>query len=377
MKLFNHTEFNKYQMGKMQKNIFIYSIRILFVLIILFGGFLIFATICDFHPPFKTSLGIKRHIVPEIIDKKELTLISWNIGYSGLGEEMDFFYEGGSKMRPSLTVYQEYLNSIHFHLRHFDTVDFMLLQEVDQLARRSYYFDQEKSFSDALINKENVFAFNYNVPYVPIPVFNPMARVKSGMQLFSEYKFKKAVRYGFPVNYKWPLKLFMLDRCFIYSSFLVNDKKKLILLNIHNSAFDNADELREIELMMIKGIMIEAYQNGDYVIAGGDWNQNPVGYNPEKAEPAYKAIRINKLLREDYFPKGWQWVFDSLHPTNRDVSKPYKAGETNTTTIDYYIVSPNVEVVDKHIIDLEFQFSDHQPVYLKVKLNEIDTLKNP
>jgi endonuclease/exonuclease/phosphatase family metal-dependent hydrolase len=47
---------------------------------------------------------------------------------------------------------------------------------------------------------------------------------------------------------------------------------------------------------------------------------------------------------------------------------PYQKGKTKTTIIDFYVVSPNVEVKAVHTIATGFKFSDHQPVIMKVTL---------
>jgi hypothetical protein len=42
-------------------------------------------------------------------------------------------------------------------------------------------------------------------------------------------------------------------------------------------------------------------------------------------------------------------------------------GENYVTTIDGYIVSPNVEVLEVNGYDLGFEYTDHQPVRLGVQ----------
>ena len=73
-------------------------------------------------------------------------------------------------------------------------------------------------------------------------------------------------------------------------------------------------------------------------------------------------------IAEDFLPQGWTWAFDKMTPTNRKLSTAYTKGETFTTLIDFYLTSPNVEVLKVETIDLDFQYSDHQPVKLEVKL---------
>ena len=62
------------------------------------------------------------------------------------------------------------------------------------------------------------------------------------------------------------------------------------------------------------------------------------------------------------------WIYDPTIPTNREVSTPYNPNTTYTTVIDFYLISPNVELVKVNGVPMGFEFSDHQPLYMKVKL---------
>ena len=74
--------------------------------------------------------------------QREFTFLSWNIGYAGLGKEMDFFYDGGGKVRPSKEQFENYLSGIKKTLKENNKVDFIFLQEVDISSKRSYYVDE-------------------------------------------------------------------------------------------------------------------------------------------------------------------------------------------------------------------------------------------
>ena len=65
-------------------------------------------------------------ILPPV--KKEFTFLTWNIGYSGLGKNMDFFYEGGTRIKPEKKEFKGYLEGIFQYLLSMDSVDFILLQ---------------------------------------------------------------------------------------------------------------------------------------------------------------------------------------------------------------------------------------------------------
>ena len=50
-------------------------------------------------------------------------------------------------------------------------------------------------------------------------------------------------------------------------------------------------------------------------------------------------------------------------PTVRDTEDPWN-GKNFVTVIDGFIVSDNVEVVKADVIDNNFMYSDHNPVYM-------------
>ena len=70
----------------------------------------------------------------------------------------------------------------------------------------------------------------------------------------------------------------------------------------------------------------------------------------------------------ELFPADWQWAYDTLNPTCRNSSVPFVKGQTRVTLIDYFLVSPNIEVLKTRGINMDFKYSDHQPVFLKIKL---------
>ena len=113
--------------------------------------------------------------------------------------------------------------------------------------------------------------------------------------------------------------------------------------------------------------MSNEYSKGNFVVAGGDWNQNPRGSQMEKIRTGDKVKEIALPFASDIFD-GWQFAFDPGQPTNRDVDRSYQKGITKTTIIDFFVVSPNVNVESVNTIKTGFENSDHQPVVLKIKI---------
>jgi endonuclease/exonuclease/phosphatase family metal-dependent hydrolase len=348
---------------------------IVLAIILLFAGIIVYNSVTDNRPAFKEKLTINGKGYFQTSKDSMLTIFCWNMGYCGLGKEMDFFYDGGKNVRPSKENFQKYLNGALNFLARYDTVDIMLLQEVDTSAKRSYYTNQTKLIDQFLPHYYKVFAKNYDVRFVPFPVLSPMGSVISGIMTLSKIKPLEAFRYPYHSNYDWPKKIFMLDRCLIYTKFKMPGGKDLILLNTHNSAFDDAAGLREIEGFVLKAIMLDEYERGNYVVAGGDWNRNPPGFDMKNISPMEARTVAVPALDKNFLPDDWKWVYDPATPTNRNVDAPYVKGKTKTTIIDYFAVSPNLDVVDYKTISTNFAFSDHQPVFLRLKI-KADTAIN-
>lgn len=344
-----------------------FIIKIIVVLIILFVLFVGYASISDYKPE-PTELVYESE-TPDTIDvSKEISLMIWNIGYCGLSDDMDFFYDGGKQVRTSKENVYENFDFVKSTLKNNDSLDFILLQEVDLHSKRSYYINELDSFIKILPDFNSFFGKNYDVTFVPSPVTNPLGRVSSGLVSFAKYNPKTVVRYSFPGNYSWPVKLFMLDRCFLVKRFPTSDQKELIIINTHNSAYDDGT-LKKQQMEYLKTFLLEEFNNGNYIIVGGDWNQNPpdIDYSDIKENSPTKRFVLNPI-NADYLHESWTWLYDPETPTNRYLNAPYQKGKTITPIIDFYLMSPNIFPVNVKTQNFNFKHSDHQPVVVKVML---------
>ncbi|MCD4682700.1 MAG: endonuclease/exonuclease/phosphatase family protein [Bacteroidales bacterium] len=337
------------------------------ILLIYILGVFLYALLSEFKPPQVEEI-IVEHTGKKIIHfDQELHFLTWNIGYGGLGKEMDFFYEGGSMVRPVESLSKNYLQGISDMLIKQDSIDIILLQEIDFDSKRSYFVDQSQLISTVLPDYNETSGVNYFSKYVPVPFLNPMGKVKSGLVTYSKYEPYEAIRMATPGKYSLPKRLFMLRRCFLITRYHVDNSKELILINLHNSAFEDADEMRKEELNLLKQLIINEYEKGNYVIAGGDWNQNPPDMELRTIKKKYNTRSVWPV-EKDFLPKDWIWAFDASIPTNRDVHEPFNLKSTTCTVLDYFVTSPNIQVISTKAVDLGFEFSDHQPVIIQLKL---------
>jgi endonuclease/exonuclease/phosphatase family metal-dependent hydrolase len=350
------------------KLIIVCLLCVLIVAVLYFAGVIIYATLTEFKPGPTEIIPVKLKKSAPTPVQQELNLFSWNIGYGGLGIEMDFFYEGGKMVRPSESQYIKYIEGISEVIADHDSVDFFLFQEVDFNSRRSYFQDQAEILFSQFDQSSSVTAVNYKSEYVPVPYLNPMGKVNSGLAVISKYQPFEALRISSPASYSWPKKLFLPKRCLLITKFRISAGHDLVVINLHNSAFDDADALRDEELKLIRKFALDEFSKGNYVVAGGDWNQNPPGL--EISDIGGYKLKPLRPIPQDLMPEGWNWAFDGSLPTNRDVDKPFDKTSTNCTTIDFFLVSPNIEVLKTRTLDLGFENSDHLPVLLKIRLKD-------
>ncbi len=329
------------------------------MVLVYFVGVIAYAWWTDFIPEKRIALQIPQED-DNLVDRDTLSFLNWNIGYAGLGKESDFFYDGGETVTAPKQHVEKNLRGILKTISDIvDSIDFFLLQEVDLGSKRTHWINQFEKISNSLKGFTSSFGKNYDVQFIPIPMTDPMGRVRSGLGLWSKFKMIESTRHAFEGNYNFPHNLFFLDRCFVLNRYKTKKDKELIVVNTHNSAFDDGS-LKKKQLAQLKSVLIDEYEKGNYVIVGGDWNQLPSGFGSESES--------KKSIPDNYPAPGWKCMFDPDVPTCRSLTKPFNE-ETPTVLIDFYVVSPNVEVLDVNTIDQKFQFSDHQPVMLKAVLN--------
>ncbi len=342
---------------------------ILLLTLILFGVFLSYVSMTSYKPEVMKTLTTANRNSNTIITGDTLRFMSWNIGYGGLGSEMDFFYDGGSKVRADQSLSNKYLDGIIHFISQQKQIDFWLLQEVDFDARRSYRINQSSLIANALSGYNFSTAINYKVAYVPVPVNEPMGRVKAGMMMLSAFAPEVEYRHAYPQISSWPERLFLLNRCFTESRFKLENGKYLVVFNTHNSAFVADQDLMNRELEVIRKRMIDEYASGNYVVAGGDWNMNPPKFKANEDYGGHFLVFSPVAIPEGLLPQDWHVAYDSAMPTNRHLDEAYQKGKTGTTTIDFFIVSPNIRLLSKAVIDLEFKCSDHNPVLIEITLD--------
>ncbi|MBN1409405.1 MAG: hypothetical protein JW969_01080 [Spirochaetales bacterium] len=335
--------------------------------------FLGFSAATAYYPQPLEILGpVSTAAGEEKMDGDEVDLFTWNIGYAGLDALADFFLDGGTMgIARGRDAVLKNIEGITALVRGVQS-DFYLFQEVDVNSNRSFHLDQLEVLAGIFPAYPAWFAVNYRVAFVPVPLSSPMGDVYSGLLSFSRYRAEQSVRYQLPGEFPFPQNLYQLKRCANFITFESPFKgKKLIVVNVHLSAYDEGGFLRQQELDFLKEKMQEFYTAGHFVILGGDWNNLFPGVMDDLFTPYttdQKYLFWVQRIPQNWTPAGWTWAYDSKIPTVRTDEKPYVAGENYTTIIDGFLLSPNVELLEAKGYDLGFKHSDHNPVSARVRL---------
>ena len=283
--------------------------------------------------------------------------------------------DGGVSSRPKNNdVVKENIKGINSFLSGIES-DFFLFQEVDRNSARTFKMDEAKVLNLTLLDFESYFTPNFKVFFVPVPFFNPIGKVCSGLLTQSKVSSQASIRVRLPGQFSWPKKLFHLKRCMLVSKHNIKDsERKLVVINLHLTAYDKGD-VRKQQMDYLKEFVLAEYKKGNFVVVGGDWNQRMLGIEMKQfgnytTDENY--LTWAKEIDKDWTPEGWKWIFDKTVPSVRNNESAYVKGKNFTTVIDGFFVSPSVEVVSVKTFDLGFEFSDHNPVIVKLKFVEVN-----
>ena len=307
--------------------------------------------------------------------EKEYSALTYNVGFGAYTPDFSFFMDGGRESRArSRQAVDENMRGIVAFVKGLSP-DFALFQEVDTDGTRSWHIDETAYLSDAMTGCEfdEVFAQNYDSPYLFYPLIQPHGANQSGIVTLSRHPIASAARRELPVESGF-MKFLDLDRCYSVSRIPTASGKELVLYNLHLSAYTSDGAIATEQLELLCADMLAEYEAGNYCVAGGDFNKDLLGNSPEIfGVAAGENDTWAQPIPEGTIPAGLTLVapFDETAPAAscRTASEPYSIETTFRLTVDGFLVSDNVEVVDSAVLDAGFLYSDHNPVWMDFKLN--------
>lgn len=384
-------------MKKILKKILLYFLITIGVIVLGAGGYCGYI-ILSYERIGDVDLEISSNSTNNIINTNQSYKVStYNIGFGAYSQDFTFFLDTGYDIDGNPTCghdskaksKEEVLFNVNGSINTIKSLncDFILLQEVDLKATRSHKVNQNEMFKDNFSTYDNVFAINFNSKFLPYPLYDMHGKSLAGISTFSKYKIQTAKRVEYTISDSLS-KLFDLDRCFSVSTIKVENNKTLYLVNSHMSAYDKGGTIRQKQVEELNEFLSKCSENGDYVIVGGDFNHDLLTYNPDYLYTNENKPFNNKLKDPDwvapYFDtnnkspliEGYKVIASDNVPTCRNNDIKWNPDLTYTCVVDGFIVSNNIEVVDKYNVSTNkgnlnkdgFAFSDHQPAFLEFKL---------
>lgn len=325
-------------------------------------------TLGEYRPEERGNLEISGTGCELLYPGDDVKIMTWNIGYGALGDNADFFMDGGSHvMTADEARVQENIAAVIAQILAVRP-DVTFLQEADVDSTRSHHINEVEQITEACTLCQSTFANNYRVMFVPYPM-PPIGKVNSGLLTLSGYPISESVRVQLPCPFSWPIRTANLKRCLMIDRVPVNGTdKELVLVNLHLEAYDDG-EGKIAQTEMLRDILQAEAAAGNYVVAGGDFNQifSSIG-NPF---PSQEGMWLPGEIDVTAFSPDWQFAMDTRLPSCRSLDQPY-AGADRTDfqyyLIDGFIVSRDLEILSLETQDLDFVNSDHNPVVMEVRL---------
>ncbi len=276
--------------------------------------------------------------------------MTWNIQYLA-GKGYHFFYEGGSDARPEPGDIDKTLSGVVSIILE-EEPDVILLQEVDDGARRTGYRDQLDDILSRLPDDYacHVSSFYWKAKFVPHPKI--MGPVGMKLSVISRYKIEKAIRHQLSLLPQNFLKqLFYLKRCLLEVYLSDNRGNPFVILNTHLSAFAEKTETLRRQVEEIKGILKRLDRADIPWILGGDFNLQP---HEREIRPFLKRYTSVPGLAEIMNDQAGKWY--THLPNDPQINEP-------NSTIDYLFCSRDWQL-GQHLIrhDNTLDLSDHLPV---------------
>ncbi len=292
---------------------------------------------------------------------------SYNIGFGAYSNDYSFFMDGGRESRArSPEAVRENVAGAMETVKAIEP-DVLFLQEVDVDGTRSYHINELDLINEALAGQfaSWTFAQNYDSPYLFWPLLEPHGANRAGQATYSAFPIASALRRQLPIEDGF-MKLVDCDRCYSVQRVPAGGRE-LVLYNLHLSAYTSDGVIAEEQLAMLFADMLAEYNQGNYAIAGGDFNKDLLGNSSEVFGVSGPAYTWAQPIPASLVPEGLSIIapFDEEKPTAscRNADRPY-GPDNYRVTVDGFVVSANVDVRKAQVWETGFRWSDHNPVYM-------------
>jgi endonuclease/exonuclease/phosphatase family metal-dependent hydrolase len=334
--------------------------------------------ILTFHPaPVENVPVVSPSDAPVLKNGQELKVLSWNVQYMA-GKNYIFYYDtkdfDGPDDRPSSEDITKTFGEVARIIKD-ENPDIILLQEVDDGAKRTDYEDQLARLLSMLPDDYKCYSstFYWKAKYVPHPRIRGAVGVK--LVVISKYAMRSATRYQMPLIPSDPItQQFNLKRAVLEVHMPLSNGAELVVLDTHLDGFAQGTDAMEKQISKVDEILRQIDREGLPWILGGDFNLLPPGncyklladdqkyaFNPEtEIAPLFSKYQVIPTFEETNGPEAEKW-FTYLGNDSK-TGKPDR-------TIDYIFYSDKIKPVEHRVRHFDtMNISDHFPLIFKVVL---------
>jgi endonuclease/exonuclease/phosphatase family metal-dependent hydrolase len=347
---------------------------------VLAAGFVALVWFTTFHPASTEQVAVTcPDTTPTLSSGQAVKILTWNIQFMA-GKNHVFFFDvlegNGPDERPSAQDMELTLEEVARVIR-AEAPDIVLLQEVDDGAKRTDYQDQLAALLHRLGQEYPCYcsALYWKARYVP----HPRIRGAVGMKLavLSKYRIRQATRHQLALMPADAFRRqFMLKRAVLEARLPVRGGRDFVVLCTHLDAFAQGTDTMGRQVSEVKAILDGLAQEQLPCVIGGDFNLLPPGrayaslparqqvYFNERTEiaPLFDAFQAVPGLEELNSPDGTRWF--THFPNDPSVKAPDR-------TIDYLFMPKTLYLVEHHVRQHDtLRISDHFPVVATVEIGE-------
>lgn len=305
---------------------------------------------------------------PTLKSGQTIKVLSWNIQFLAGNENNHFFFDYGDDTWPSSSTRQQILKQIA-EVIIAEQPDIILLQEVDEGAKRTGYEDQLVALM-ALLPPEygnHASTFYWQASFVPHPSL--MGAVGMKLSTLSKYRITQATRHALTGirSQSWIMQQMNPKRAILETQLPFGDSKTLRLLNTHLSAFAQNSDTMEVQVKQVMEVMTK--NQAQNVIIGGDFNLLPSSfaynllddqgksyYNPKETELSLLLNAFNSIPSVENMRGNDHARWFTYSPNHISAALPDR-------TIDYLFYSSGLSLVKEDVRSLDTHLiSDHLPI---------------
>lgn len=356
------------------------AFRILLGVIALSLIFVLWVRLSTFHPEERQAeVIVGGENMPLLQPGDTVKVLNYNVQYMA-SKNYVFWYDmpgdAGPDSKPSREHVMETIDAVA-NLIIAEAPDVILLQEINDGAARTYYFNQLDSLLARLPEAYRCHssAFYWKADFVPHE--HIMGPVGMKLSTISKYKIDQSIRHQLPLFPKDIVsQQFYFRRAILETRLPVAGGGHFYALNTHLDAFAHGTNVMEKQIQKVDAIISDIEKNNQPWAIGGDFNLLPPGLDqsrmPDYLKPYYRPRPETTLLYEKYLaipsqenitgPDYQKWYTHlANHP---DVTEPNK-------TIDYIFYDEKLQLIDSYVRQHDtLEISDHLPIIAVFRLPE-------